>query len=69
MKSLGASVNQIAKEINAVTNASKENSDGVSDIIRKNEETSQITVDIEKLAESSRNDADNLVGIIKKFRF
>ncbi|MBR6395370.1 MAG: methyl-accepting chemotaxis protein [Lachnospiraceae bacterium] len=68
MKSLGDSVNQIAKEINAVTGASKENSDGVSDIIRKNEETSQITVDIEKLAESNRNDADKLVGIVKKFK-
>jgi len=68
MKSLGDSVNQIAKEINAVTGASKENSDGVSDIIRKNEETSQITVDIEKLAESNRNDADKLVSIVKKFK-
>jgi len=68
MSSLGSSVNQIAKEITAVTNASEENSDGVSDIMRKNEETNQITADIEKLAETSRSDADNLVGIVGQFK-
>ena len=68
MEELGASINEIAKEIAAVSNASEENSNGVNDIIQKNEETTQITIDIEKLAESSRADADNLGDIVNKFK-
>ncbi len=68
MKELGASINEIAREISAVTNASEENSNGVNDIIHKNEETTQITIDIEKLAETSRTDADNLGNIVNKFK-
>ncbi len=69
MEDLGRSINEIAKEIAAVSEASEENSNGVNDIIQKNEETTQITIDIEKLAESSRSDADNLGDIVNKFKF
>ncbi len=69
MEDLGRSINEIAKEISAVSEASEENSNGVNDIIQKNEETTQITIDIEKLAESSRSDADNLGDIVNKFKF
>lgn len=69
MNDLGESINEIAKEIAAVSDASEENSNGVNDIIQKNEETTQITIDIEKLAENSRADADNLGDIVNKFRF
>ena len=68
MESLGDSVNGIAKEIAAVTAASEENSNGVNDIMEKNEETSRITGDIERLARNSRTDADNLVEIVNKFK-
>ena len=68
MESLGDSVNGIAREIAAVTAASEENSNGVNDIMEKNEETSRITGDIERLARNSRTDADNLVEIVNKFK-
>ena len=68
MAALSDSVNGIAREIAAVTSASEENSAGVNDIISKNEETSRITGDIERLARNSRTDADNLEIIVNKFR-
>ena len=68
MESLEDSVNGIAREIAAVTAASEENSNGVNDIMEKNEETSRITGDIERLAQNSRSDADNLVEIVNKFK-
>jgi methyl-accepting chemotaxis protein len=68
MKALGDSVNQIAKEITAVTAASEENSNGVNDIITKNDETNRITGDIEKLAGTSRANADDLEAVVNKFK-
>ncbi len=68
MEALGDSVNGIAREIAAVTTASEENSNGVNDIMKKNEETSRITGDIERLAQNSRANADDLVDIVNKFK-
>ncbi len=68
MQQLGDSINGIAREITAVTNASEENSNGVNEIMNKNEETNRITVDIERLARNSRTDADDLEDIVNKFK-
>ena len=68
MESLGDSVNGIAREVAAVTSASEENSNGVNEIMQKNEETSRITGDIERLAQNSKSDADSLVDIVNKFK-
>ncbi|MCR5153884.1 MAG: methyl-accepting chemotaxis protein, partial [Lachnospiraceae bacterium] len=68
MKDLSESINGIAREIAAVTGASEENSEGVNDIILKSEETTKITTDIERLAETSRTDADNLENIVNQFK-
>nr|MCR5389025.1 hypothetical protein [Lachnospiraceae bacterium] len=68
MEALGDSINGIAREITSVTSASEENSNGVSEIMSKNEETNRITVDIERLARNSRTDADDLEDIVNKFK-
>ncbi len=68
MASLGNSVNGIAREIKAVTNASEENSNGVNDILERNEATERISADIESIAKNSRENANNLEAIVNKFK-
>ncbi len=67
MESLSNSVNEIANEISEVNAASQENSTGVAEIVSKNEQTSNVTKDIEKLAETSKFNAENLDNVVKKF--
>jgi len=67
MESLSNSVNEIANEISEVNSASQENSTGVAEIVSKNEQTSNVTKDIEKLAETSKFNAENLDNVVKKF--
>jgi len=67
MSGLEGSIDGIAHEISAVANASAENNNGVNDIMDKNEETSRITSDIERLAQTSKANADDLEGIVSKF--
>ncbi|MCR5116392.1 MAG: methyl-accepting chemotaxis protein [Lachnospiraceae bacterium] len=67
MESLSNSVNEIANEISEVNAASQENSTGVAEIVNKNEQTSNVTKDIEKLAETSKFNAENLDNVVKKF--
>ncbi|MCR4727114.1 MAG: methyl-accepting chemotaxis protein [Lachnospiraceae bacterium] len=67
MDSLKASIDEIAKEIASVNAASSENSNGVADIIGKNEKTSDVTKEIERLAESSKENAESLDSVVNKF--
>ncbi len=67
MDDLNRSVNEIAREISEINNASSTNNTGVSEIVDKNEETSNVTKDIEQLAASSRENADNLVNVVNQF--
>ncbi len=67
MESLSNSVNEIANEISEVNAASQENSTGVAEIVNKNEQTSNVTKDIERLAETSKFNAENLDNVVKKF--
>ncbi|MBO4618371.1 MAG: methyl-accepting chemotaxis protein [Lachnospiraceae bacterium] len=68
MDSLSRSVNEIAKEISSVNDASAENSSGVNDIISKNEQTSDVTRDIERLAQNSKENAVSLDDVVNKFK-
>ncbi|MCR5715624.1 MAG: hypothetical protein K6G23_02090 [Lachnospiraceae bacterium] len=64
---LSHSVDGIAKEINEINNASSDNNSGVDEIVNKNEETSNVTKDIEHLAVTSRESADSLVNVVNQF--
>lgn len=68
MDSLSHSVNEIAREISSVNDASAENSSGVNDIISKNEQTSDVTKDIERLAQNSKENAVSLDDVVNKFK-
>jgi methyl-accepting chemotaxis protein len=68
MDSLSSSVNDIAKEISAVNDSAAGNRMGVSDIVDKNEQTSNVTGEIEKLATSSKENAQSLENVVNKFK-
>lgn len=68
MDALSHSVNEIAREISSVNDASAENSSGVNDIISKNEQTSDVTKDIERLAQNSKENAVSLDDVVNKFK-
>jgi len=67
MSNLNKSINEIAKEIGSVAQTSGENSDGVQDIVVKNEQTGNVTEEIGRLASDSRQNAGDLEDIIGKF--
>ncbi len=67
MDTLNSSIQEIAKQISAVNDASMENTDGVANIMGKNEQTSDVTVNIENLAETNRENAESLERAISKF--
>ncbi|MCR4934226.1 MAG: methyl-accepting chemotaxis protein [Lachnospiraceae bacterium] len=67
MDALNSSVDEIAREITAVNSASSENSSGVAEIIQKNEQTSDVTRNIEDLAKNSKENAESLDRVVNKF--
>jgi len=67
MKSLSTSIDEIARQITAVTDASLENTDGVSNILGKNTETNDVSGNIEKLAKETKNNANDLKLAINQF--
>ncbi len=68
MEELQKSVNDIANEIREINNASGSNSDGVVEIMDKNEKTSSVSGDIEELAQGSKLNADSLEKVVDRFR-
>ncbi len=68
MESLSDSINEIARGITAVNNASAENTEGVTSILGKNTQASDVSVNIERLAESSKANAESLKGAINQFK-
>ncbi|MCR4720693.1 MAG: methyl-accepting chemotaxis protein [Lachnospiraceae bacterium] len=67
MQTLNNSINEIAREIGSVAATSGENSDGVQDIVNKNELTGNVTEQIGRLASESRQNAGDLENVIGKF--
>ncbi|MBR5648817.1 methyl-accepting chemotaxis protein [Pseudobutyrivibrio sp.] len=67
MNSLSNSVDEIARQIASVTDASINNTDGVSNILGKNEETNEVSENIEKLAEDTKGNAKDLRVAINQF--
>ena len=67
MNSLYNSVDEIARQIASVTDASINNTDGVSNILGKNEETNEVSENIEKLAEDTKGNAKDLRVAINQF--
>ena len=67
MKNLNDSINEIAKEVGSVAATSGENSDGVQDIVNKNELTGNVTEQIGRLATESKQNAGDLEDVIGKF--
>ncbi len=67
VNSLSDSVNEIANQIKAVNDASLENTDGVANILGKNEQTGEVTESIKDLAETSASNAKQLKDAIEKF--
>ncbi|MCR5195074.1 MAG: methyl-accepting chemotaxis protein [Pseudobutyrivibrio sp.] len=68
MESLSDSINEIARGITSVNDASVENTEGVTNILGKNTQASDVSVNIERLAESSRANAESLKGAINQFK-
>ncbi len=68
MNSLSRSIDEIAKEITTVSDASTKNTDGVTNILGKNTKTQDVSVDIERLAQNSRENADSLKEVIDRFK-
>ncbi len=67
MRSLSTSIDEIAHQITAVTDASLENTDGVSNILGKNTQTNDVSENIEKLAKVTKNNANDLKLAINQF--
>jgi len=67
MTTLNNSINEIAREIGSVADTSGENSDGVQDIVNKNELTGNVTEQIGRLAAESKQNAGDLEDVIGKF--
>ncbi|MCR5829650.1 MAG: methyl-accepting chemotaxis protein [Lachnospiraceae bacterium] len=67
MQTLNKSINEIAKEIGSVATTAGANSDGVQDIVSKNELTGNVTEQIGRLATESKQNAGNLEDVIGKF--
>lgn len=68
MDSLNESINEIAKQIKAVNDASVENTDGVSNILGKNTQATDVSKNIEKIANNSKNNANDLKFAINQFK-
>ncbi len=67
MTTLNRSINEIAREIGVVADTAGENSDGVQDIVSKNELTGNVTEQIGRLASESKQNAGDLENVIGKF--
>ena len=67
MTNLNKSINEIAREIGVVADTAGENSDGVQDIVSKNELTGNVTEQIGRLAAESKQNAGDLETVIDKF--
>ncbi|MCR4568063.1 MAG: hypothetical protein K5769_08420 [Pseudobutyrivibrio sp.] len=68
MGSLSGSIDEIARRITSVNDASVENTEGVTNFLGKNTQASDVSVNIEKLAESSKVNAESLKGAINQFK-
>ena len=68
MDSLNQSINEIAKQIKAVNDASAENTDGVSNILGKNVQATDVSKNIEEIAQNSKNNANDLKFAINQFK-
>ena len=68
MESLTESINEIAKQITAVNDASLENTDGVSNILGQNTVANDVSDDIANLANTSKNNANDLKVAISQFK-
>ncbi|MCR5032384.1 MAG: hypothetical protein K6A92_05945, partial [Lachnospiraceae bacterium] len=62
------SVNDIASEIAEINSASATNSNGVEEIVDKNDKTTNVSRDIEGLAEDSKTNAESLENVVNQFR-
>ena len=67
MTNLNNSINEIAREVGSVALTASGNSDGVQDIVNKNELTSNVTEQIGRLATESKQNAGDLENVIDKF--
>lgn len=67
MESLNSSVDEISRNISSVSDASEENLSGVENIMDKNVQTSEVTIDIGRLAKDSKENAVTLKEVIEKF--
>ncbi|MCR4706285.1 MAG: methyl-accepting chemotaxis protein [Lachnospiraceae bacterium] len=68
MISLSDSISEIAKQITSVNNASLENTDGINNILDMNDQASEVSVNIERLAETSEENAESLKTAINRFK-
>ncbi|MBE5846730.1 MAG: methyl-accepting chemotaxis protein [Lachnospiraceae bacterium] len=68
MVSLSDSISEIAKQITSVNNASLENTDGINSILDMNDQATEVSVNIEKLAETSEENAESLKTAINRFK-
>lgn len=67
MNNLTTSINEIAKQIESVNNASVENTEGVASILGKNTQTDDLSQGIENLAKETKNNANDLKVAIDQF--
>ncbi|CBK73421.1 Methyl-accepting chemotaxis protein [Butyrivibrio fibrisolvens 16/4] len=67
MNNLSASVDEIAKQIESVNDASVENTEGVASILGKNTQTDELSQGIENLAKETKNNANDLKVAINQF--
>lgn len=67
IESLNASVNEIANRIEAVNAASEDNSNGVNNIMDKNNQTSDVSVEIKRLAKTNKENAQSLKDTVSQF--
>ncbi|SHJ40257.1 methyl-accepting chemotaxis protein [Pseudobutyrivibrio xylanivorans] len=67
MNNLSASIDEIAKQIESVNDASVENTEGVASILGKNTQTDELSQGIENLANETKNNANDLKVAINQF--
>ncbi|MBR5637256.1 MAG: hypothetical protein IKW81_10045 [Pseudobutyrivibrio sp.] len=67
MNNLSASIDEIAKQIESVNDASVENTEGVASILGKNTQTDELSQGIENLANETKNNANDLKVAIDQF--
>ncbi len=67
MNNLSSSVDEIAKQIESVNDASVENTEGVASILGKNTQTDELSQGIENLAKETKGNANDLKTAINQF--